>query len=45
MNNKQNYKIMQITESTLVIGVDIAKKQHYAIYGELPIRDIPSELI
>jgi transposase len=30
MNNKQNYKIMQITESTLVIGVDIAKKQHYA---------------
>lgn len=30
MNYNQNFKIKQITESTLVIGVDIAKKTHYA---------------
>ena len=30
MKYNQNYKIMQITESTLVIGVDIAKSKHYA---------------
>lgn len=30
MKYKQNYKIMQITESTLVVGVDIAKSRHYA---------------
>lgn len=30
MKYNQNFKIMQITESTLVIGVDIAKKKHYA---------------
>ena len=30
MNNKRNQKINQITEDTLVIGVDIAKKMHYA---------------
>lgn len=30
MNYTQNAKIMQITEQTLVVGVDIAKKTHYA---------------
>ena len=30
MNNKRNQKINQITVDTLVIGVDIAKKMHYA---------------
>jgi transposase len=30
MKYKQNYKIMQITENTLVVGVDIAKDKHYA---------------
>jgi len=30
MKYKQNFKIMQITDKTLVIGVDIAKKKHYA---------------
>jgi transposase len=30
MKYNQNLKIMQVTESTLVIGVDIAKKEHYA---------------
>ena len=30
MNCKQNFKIMQITDNTLVIGVDIAKKVHFA---------------
>jgi len=30
MKYKQNFKIMQITDTTLVIGVDIAKKIHYA---------------
>ena len=30
MKYNQNFKIMQVTESTLVIGVDIAKKKHYA---------------
>jgi len=30
MNYKQNEKIAQVTEKTLVIGVDIAKETHYA---------------
>ena len=30
MKYKQNFKIMQITDKTLVIGVDIAKKTHFA---------------
>ena len=30
MKYNQNYKILQVTESTLVIGVDIAKKKHFA---------------
>lgn len=30
MNYKQNEKILQVTEKTLVIGVDIAKELHYA---------------
>ena len=30
MNYTQNEKIMSITESTLVVGVDIAKSVHYA---------------
>jgi transposase len=30
MKYNQNYKIMQITDSTLIVGVDIAKKVHYA---------------
>ena len=30
MKYNQNYRIMQVTESTLIIGVDIAKKKHYA---------------
>ena len=30
MEYKQNLRIMQITDETLVVGVDIAKKKHYA---------------
>ncbi|NMA68186.1 MAG: IS110 family transposase [Desulfitobacterium sp.] len=30
MKYNQNSKIMQVTESTLIVGVDIAKKVHYA---------------
>ncbi len=30
MKYKQNFKIMQITDSTLVVGVDIAKTKHFA---------------
>jgi len=30
MKYKQNFKIMQITDETLVVGVDIAKHVHYA---------------
>lgn len=30
MNYKQNQRIMQITESTLIVGVDIAKEKHVA---------------
>jgi transposase len=30
MKYTQNFKIMQITERTLIVGVDIAKKKHYA---------------
>ena len=30
MKYTQNFKIMQVTEKTLVIGVDVAKNKHYA---------------
>jgi transposase len=30
MKYKQNFKIMQITDKTMVVGVDIAKKKHFA---------------
>jgi hypothetical protein len=30
MKYKQNRKLMQITESTLIVGVDIARKVHVA---------------
>ncbi|MGM8365388.1 IS110 family transposase, partial [Virgibacillus sp. W0181] len=30
MNYKQNEKILQLTDKTLIIGVDIAKKTHVA---------------
>ena len=30
MKYNQNSRIMQVTDITLVIGVDIAKKKHYA---------------
>ncbi len=30
MKYNQNYRISQVTEKTLIIGVDIAKKEHYA---------------
>ena len=30
MNYTQNHKIAQVTESTLVVGVDIGSEQHYA---------------
>ncbi|MFB4165850.1 IS110 family transposase [Alteribacillus sp. JSM 102045] len=30
MHDKVNFKINQVTEDTLIIGVDIAKKKHYA---------------
>lgn len=32
MNSTQNHKINQVTEETLVIGMDIAKKTHYACF-------------
>lgn len=30
MNSKTNQKINQVSEKTLVIGIDIAKRTHYA---------------
>jgi len=30
MKYSQNFKIKQVTEKTLVVGVDIAKNKHYA---------------
>src|SRR5574344_1024788 len=30
MNYTQNSKIMQVTEKTLVVGIDIASEEHYA---------------
>jgi transposase len=42
MNYKQNEKISQVTEKTLVVGVDIAKETHYARafnYRGLEVRD------
>lgn len=30
MNNTRNHRINQVTENTLIIGIDIAKKTHYA---------------
>ncbi|MFJ7734688.1 IS110 family transposase [Lysinibacillus sp. NPDC097231] len=30
MHSNMNYKINQVTENTLVIGIDIAKRKHYA---------------
>lgn len=32
MNSKENSKINQVTEQTLVIGIDIAKYNHYATF-------------
>jgi len=32
MNFKQNQKINQVTENTLVVGIDIAKRTHYASF-------------
>jgi activator of 2-hydroxyglutaryl-CoA dehydratase len=32
MDLKQNQKINQVTEKTLVIGIDIAKQTHYACF-------------
>ena len=30
MNYTQNHKIAQVTENTLIVGVDIGSEQHYA---------------
>ena len=30
MNNKQKQRIKQVSETTLIIGVDIAKEKHVA---------------
>ncbi|TCJ93318.1 UNVERIFIED_ORG: transposase [Anoxybacillus amylolyticus] len=32
MNCTQNHKIDQVTEQTLVVGIDIAKRTHYACF-------------
>lgn len=32
MDFKQNQKINQVTEKTLVVGIDIAKRTHYACF-------------
>ena len=32
MNFKQNHKINQVSENTLVVGIDIAKRTHYACF-------------
>lgn len=32
MNSKVNHKINQVTERTLVVGIDIAKHKHYATF-------------
>ena len=30
MNNKQNFKISQVKENSLIVGVDIGSMNHYA---------------
>ena len=30
MNNTQNQKIVQVTDKTLIVGVDIGSENHYA---------------
>ena len=32
MHSKMNYKINQVTDNTLVVGIDIAKRVHYACF-------------
>ncbi|MGE7924301.1 IS110 family transposase, partial [Viridibacillus arvi] len=32
MHFKMNYKINQVTDNTLVVGIDIAKRVHYACF-------------
>ncbi|WP_139339621.1 IS110 family transposase, partial [Bacillus dakarensis] len=32
MDFKQNQKINQVTEKTLVVGIDIAKRKHFACF-------------
>ncbi|QZA03024.1 IS110 family transposase [Escherichia coli] len=32
MNCTQNHKIDQVTDETLVVGMDIAKRKHYACF-------------
>ena len=32
MDFKQNHKINQVTEKTLVVGIDIAKRTHFACF-------------
>lgn len=34
MNFKSNAKINQVTETTLVVGIDIAKRKHYATFTD-----------
>ncbi|MFC9543013.1 IS110 family transposase [Lysinibacillus sp. NPDC056959] len=35
MHTKMNYKINQVTDNTLVVGIDIAKRVHYACRGRV----------
>ncbi|SEN86779.1 hypothetical protein SAMN04487786_0631, partial [Paenisporosarcina quisquiliarum] len=32
MNSKWNEKLNQVTENTLIVGMDIAKRTHYACF-------------
>ena len=32
MNSKWNEKLNQVTENTLIVGMDIAKSTHYACF-------------
>ncbi|PID23303.1 IS110 family transposase [Sporosarcina sp. P7] len=40
MNSKVNHKINQVTEQTLVVGIDIAKYKHYATFVDERGREI-----
>jgi transposase len=40
VNSTQNHKINQVTDQTLVVGMDIAKKKHYACFVDVRGREL-----